>query len=346
MTTAIFYSRHFSAATAIPGSTVNAFIEVFFVSPPAPSANIWVNNIADNFGGSTFGIGPLNGDLGMTIFFSANITPNSSTVSFEPAGLYDGCFRGRTGGPSYPAPTVPVLNNWTTLAPNTLTRIRYTLTLTVSPTAVVGTVINVPVRSAPTNAANLTAGQMMIDLGSDFIFNILSTPVTPPLSRTLTIVAPPCFSDEAFIKMLVDDHFEFAPVEAVKPNAILSSSTGERIPLKYAVRFNDPAFSFIRIQKDALGENCPNKTLYICRGHPLLIAGQTVNPEDLLGSAGIDEVAAETAEQGKTICTLVTNKRAFVDVQGLFVATWSEEGWQNAIRTEARFSNLKWSKIE
>lgn len=340
------FDRYFDKAFALPGDMVTVTTNVSFLAPPIPLPGVYFNNIGDNLGGSGSLSGPLNSTFTSAAVFT-NLTP--ATVSRSWVGVSpttQGCSRARpTAGP-YPRPTGGPGDDWEAVAGGVPAGLSYEDTYQVHVNAVIGTVIGVPIRVTPALNGTIAPNTMMIDLGQNMLLNIISGPAPGKHFRRLTIGAQPCFAVDSLIKIKMDEHFLFSPAGELKPGSLLTNSSGEQIPLSYTVRFDRPVYNYIRIRKDALGENCPNRTLNICRGHPILLDGQVVNPEDLLGSAGVDEVRTENEAESKAICTLVTPTRTFVDIQGLFVATWSKEGWENAVRTEPRFASMSWRKVE
>lgn len=331
-------NRIFSVATAAPGDLVDVITELSFTSPAEPNIDIWFNNFADNLGGSSITNGPLNmiSSGPPTVF--TNITPSTAVFQWEGAAGAQGCLRCWTAGGPYPVPTAPISNNWLPISPSTLSRIAFLTTYEVTLNATVGTVIGIPQLFVPTNNANQLAETVMLDFGQAFTVNIDSA--EPEVgSRTLTIIAQPCFAADSLVSVVSEDRIVSSRADSLRPNSILVDNTGEKVRLSYAVLFEQPAQSLIRIAKGSFGAT---KNLLLCRGHPLLIGGQVVNAEDLLGSKGVDQVKPK---KGQPICTLITAKRAFINVQGIFVGTWSQEAWDNALETDARFKNLQWSRV-
>lgn len=187
MSVVLNYNRYFDKATAKRGEDVDITFDVSFISPPAPSANCWFQNIGDNLGGSKVASGPLDWDSKVSTT-TENLNP--AVWNFNLAGyhLNKGLIRFHFGGDlSYPKPTTPLSSVWKPLLTNTITGITFVHRFKVVDEAVLGTIIGVPTRSTPCDNSNRDAAEMMIDLGSDMTLRIVDG-APPSGSRTLTIV--------------------------------------------------------------------------------------------------------------------------------------------------------------
>lgn len=94
---------------------------------------------------------------------------------------------------------------------------------------------------------------------------------------------------------------------------------------------------YIKISKDALGDNQPSQDLYITYGHPLLINGQEIECQDLVNGTTITKMIGER----KDIYSLCTEERSYVIMNNVPVCTWEEKEW-DAFRQKR--SDVKWSK--
>lgn len=87
---------------------------------------------------------------------------------------------------------------------------------------------------------------------------------------------------------------------------------------------------FVVIPAEALGKGIPTQQLRIRPGHPILLGGNEVLPETLIGCGCCNPVHFEIdARQKQSVYTIVTERRGFVMMQGIPVATWGEDAWQN-----------------
>ena len=141
----------------------------------------------------------------------------------------------------------------------------------------------------------------------------------------VTPLLAPCIAEGSQVKLA---NGREVPIENLHAGQCAVGVRGQPIQLERVVRFELPARQFVQIEAGSLGHNVPSQNLLIRPGHPMLIAGKEVVPEQLIGRvAGINMVRLE---QPVKYYTLLTGGRTFVDVQGLMVATWSTASWDNA----------------
>jgi len=86
--------------------------------------------------------------------------------------------------------------------------------------------------------------------------------------------------------------------------------------------------SYVCIKEGAFGAK---QDLLIRPGHPLLIDGKEVPCEQLIDGVAVEEV---TLERSGKLFTLVTERRTFVEMQGLQVGTWSEDGFATFLEND------------
>jgi hypothetical protein len=139
-------------------------------------------------------------------------------------------------------------------------------------------------------------------------------------------VIQPCLAQGTLVQVIRGGIRTELPIEQLRSGDQLCTASGRQIPLLQNVRLPDPSTRFVCIERSALGHKVPSMPVMIRRGHPLLIGGREVMSEQLLEIApmGVRQVELD---QAKPIYTLVTENRAFVNMSGLFVATWSAEAW-------------------
>lgn len=79
---------------------------------------------------------------------------------------------------------------------------------------------------------------------------------------------------------------------------------------------------FIILPKNCLAADEPNMNLLIRKGHPLLLDGLEINCEELVGKVfGVEFI---DLPERKSIFTLITNKKTYLNMNGCSVATWSQ----------------------
>jgi len=133
------------------------------------------------------------------------------------------------------------------------------------------------------------------------------------------------------------------PIEQLRPGHLLVNHTGRPVRLSAAIRVEQQTTSLIQLEQGSLGADVPSAPLRIRHGHPLLVAGKEVLPENLLQQPGVAQVQLEKPVH---VYTLLTEQRSFVEMQGALVGTWSEAAWQNFVDNDERSARMRWSTLE
>lgn len=134
-----------------------------------------------------------------------------------------------------------------------------------------------------------------------------------------------CYSGDSII---LTKNIQTDKIENIKASELLSHlhhvfciSENQFIPVKYNIVTGN-INRFIKIEKDALGENKPSETFYVTTGHKLLIDGK--------------EIKSKKIPQGKRIkvkpqkvYSIVTEKRVPILVNNLAVMTHGLDEWIN-----------------
>jgi hypothetical protein len=154
-------------------------------------------------------------------------------------------------------------------------------------------------------------------------------------SQLLTITAAVCVAEGTLINLISGEPLS---VQKLIPGSMLIGENGESIALKNVVKMRSPAMRFRSIEANQFGPALPEQQLLICEGHPIKIGNRVALPEQV----GREVVIPE----GRTIYTLVTETRSFVKMQGLLVATWSEDAWLNFVANDPRAANLEWNFVQ
>lgn len=130
-------------------------------------------------------------------------------------------------------------------------------------------------------------------------------------------------------------------IENLRPGYLIKDSRGNDVQVEKVVAFKIPSRQFVLVEKGCLGQQKPTSDLLIRPGHPILIGGKEVLPESLIGN--VYGVSFATLERPLHYFTVVTQKRLFVDIQGIPVATWGNQSWANQeaeLQMTAPFSYL------
>lgn len=159
--------------------------------------------------------------------------------------------------------------------------------------------------------------------------------ITKPLAGTngyvqIQSVVCPCVAEGTLVRLASGRE---VCIETLKEGAIVQDIHRQAIRISNLIKFQIPAKQFVKIPASSLSKNIPSGDLFIREGHPFIFKGREVLPEDLVGKCGIGRVSMENA---KFIYSLITDRRCFIDMQGLMVATWSICGWENAVENDNR----------
>lgn len=154
-------------------------------------------------------------------------------------------------------------------------------------------------------------------------------------SDSLIIEAAVCVAEGTLVNLFVG---EPVPIQKLHAGDLLIGEKGEALPLKGVIKLHSQAMRFRAIEANQFGPAEPTEQLLVCEGHPIKIGKRVALPEQVGREVFLPE--------GRSIYTLITPGRGFVRMQGLLVATWSEEAWSNFVTNDPRAANLSWSMLE
>lgn len=119
-------------------------------------------------------------------------------------------------------------------------------------------------------------------------------------------------------------------IQNLKPGVCLKDCNGDFDIVRMVVQNKVTPRQFLQCQTGCFGMVMPNKELLITKEHPMLIKGKEVTGDVLLNSeiSGIELIDNFDV---LPVFTLVTDRRTFVKMNGVFVATWSESAWLNFV---------------
>jgi len=159
-----------------------------------------------------------------------------------------------------------------------------------------------------------------------------SNPTTPPMQ-------PICVAEGTLVTLA--NGLEI-PIEQLKPHHLLRDQSGRPVRLRSAVRFEHRETEVIEIERGALAAQTPSQPLRIKPGHPILVDGREVMPEQLVGSPGVQ---FRGLDRPTHIYTLLTERRSFVLMQGVPVSTWAEADWLHYTKTDNSARHMRWTRI-
>jgi len=158
-------------------------------------------------------------------------------------------------------------------------------------------------------------------------------------SNSVDIIAMICVAKGTLVALADGSKL---PIEQLRAGQLLLDQAGRPVRLSAAIRVEQPTTSLIQLEQGSLGRDVPSVPLRIRPGHPLLIAGNEILPENLLHLPGVAQVQLEKPVH---VYTLLTEQRSFVDMQGAFVGTWSEAAWQNFVDNDEHSAHLRWKFV-
>ena len=127
-------------------------------------------------------------------------------------------------------------------------------------------------------------------------------------------------------------------ISDIKTGDLVLDYRGEWTRISQNVSSEKTTVDFIRIQKDAFGDQQPNQDLLLTEGHPLLVRGHEISCEKLVGRTGISRTRVE---KGARVYTLCTENRTFVNIHGLCVGTWNHDAFENMLQNDPRYSRFR-----
>lgn len=145
--------------------------------------------------------------------------------------------------------------------------------------------------------------------------------ISPP-NNNFEIQTQVCIAEDSLVQV-VDNNW--IPIQKLVPGVLLLDQNGQSCRLVELIKMTFPISDFIQIPSEF---NFP--PLFISAGHPILLEGKEIMPEEHPAALSI------RMSTPKSIFTLITEQRQFVNIQGVHVATWSQAAWINFITNDQR----------
>lgn len=160
-----------------------------------------------------------------------------------------------------------------------------------------------------------------------------STYVFRPPATFATIPAFACFHPDT----LIQTSNGYIPIKNIKSGDQVINQNGKLLEVMYNIKYILPSKKFVKISKNAFGQNLPLNDFLITPGHPLIINGEEIESEKLINNTTIYNV---TLDEPVNIYSICTKERTGIITEGLFALTWQNDDWEkNAIKT-----NIMWIK--
>ena len=113
-------------------------------------------------------------------------------------------------------------------------------------------------------------------------------------------------------------------IKDIKKGCKVFTLDNKMVDVIYNIKFAC-TIKFIKIDKNALDNNCPENDLYITPPHPIYINGTEVLAKNLVNGA---TVTYTTVEKPVHVYSLCTKERYPVLMDGVMVMTWAKEDWE------------------
>ena len=164
--------------------------------------------------------------------------------------------------------------------------------------------------------------------GTDsFVTYIGATPGRTSSTANLLLSDTICVAEGSRVKL---DNGELLSIEQLKEGDLILGENDQTVPVCGLIKLAMPLSCFYKLQNDS-------SQLLICRNHPIFHGGREVMPQDI----GDEVILAKP----RSIYTLITRGRQYVQMEGFLVATWSKASWENFVTNDPRGSGLQWSRI-
>lgn len=145
--------------------------------------------------------------------------------------------------------------------------------------------------------------------------------IISPNNNSFEILNQICLAKNSLVK-ICNDHW--IPIQQVVPGMSLSNQNGQACQVQALIKMEFPISKIVQIPTE---HSLP---LLISPGHPILYKGKEIQPENHPDAQLI------SLSKPRKIYTIITERRSFINVQGIYVATWSKAGWDNFVANDRR----------
>lgn len=147
------------------------------------------------------------------------------------------------------------------------------------------------------------------------------------LVGTREIIPPPCLHPSTEVETIEGKKL----IKDVIANDLVLNHKGKAVKVVYNIIFNHPRTDkFVIVPKDSIEKDMPSKDVLIRKSHPILYKGREVDPLKLAKSLDKTDLIKEIKiDELSDVYSLCTKERAFINMQGLLVATWEQDDWEN-----------------
>lgn len=130
----------------------------------------------------------------------------------------------------------------------------------------------------------------------------------------------PCVHKNTIVPILIDGIIIKKLISEVRSGDYVIKFDGTPIRVINNAKLYDETM-FVEILPNSLGENIPDNTLYLTKGHPILFNGKEILPSKIENEC----INIVTLPNLVTVYTLITEERTAVKMNSVDVYTWNKE---------------------
>lgn len=145
--------------------------------------------------------------------------------------------------------------------------------------------------------------------------------IISPTNNSFEIVNQICIAKDSLVQIFDN---QWIPIQKLIPGVLLSDQNGTACPVEELIEMEYPISSVVQIPTNYC------LPLLLSPGHPILLGGKEILPENHPDAQLI------SLSKPCKIYTIITDRRSFINVQGIYVATWSKAGWDNFVANDRR----------
>lgn len=167
---------------------------------------------------------------------------------------------------------------------------------------------------------------------SIFLFNTIPDIIAPTNPDSVSGNGAICIVPAACVCVaegtLIQTTRGTCPIERLNPGTIVPTFDGNMDVVRQVIRNKAIPSQLIQCETNCFSQNNPMDILLITPTHPMLIKGSEVNGRQLIDS-GVQGVSLVKNLDRIPVYTVITDRRAFISMNGVYIGTWSEASWNN-----------------
>ena len=127
----------------------------------------------------------------------------------------------------------------------------------------------------------------------------------------------------------IDLENNYVPIKDIKSGDMVVNYSGNLVPVLFNICSGETD-KFVKISKNAIGTNKPNRDIYITKGHPVLTnGGREFSCQSLINNR---TVSWHTFDKSRSVYNICTEKRIFIKMENMYVCTWAKDEYEKFIK--------------